>query len=658
MNDFLHAELALSSSSASRESTPDLRTPPQAPLVASFDTFFNFLDQDLKALDPLSILSSAPYHFFGTGGGGPTSDMMGIDPATLVLSDFDSDASTSPSSSSHSPPSPQEEQIAPVKVGGHGKARKGTVAGGGIAKKPSAPPPASSFKENNATSNNHATFMPSTTFKPRNTKGEDDEDEDDLPADWRPPPEVFQKRSSKEKRQLRNKISARNFRVRRKEYIATLEDNIAERDRLLSVIRAELGSTQSENLALRQEIAALKRTLVEGRGPAPVLPPPAPLSPSSSSPNLTSGLASPTLSAVSGSGRASPLPRANTAKDVSATSTRFWAGASGMGIGGMGGYTSVHTARIPELLGESPLASSPFAPETSTPTQQENLNPALNGSKVVEVVRAGLGLGAGTGAPVHGDVFGDANPFTVRSLDAYRMHLWGRMAAQYRHNKEHPASSNANAFTNPSPFTSAHAAGKAPLTGLAGGLRPKYFSSPTLPTLTYSFSASSSLTSANSLAASLAGLSLSGKHGPRAGISPYSSSSTSSYSSHGTAGGSGVGTPTKESQRDRETAMYAALASQTLVKRLGSAFWDAFSGSSSSSSSSASNHLHKWDAEKVRKVLDGTAVLRVVDVEPAPKTPVSMSKQTPVLKTQQQKCTHHLHDVLEESMRSLSLGKK
>jgi bZIP-type transcription factor MBZ1 len=34
------------------------------------------------------------------------------------------------------------------------------------------------------------------------------------------PPEVFAKMTSKEKRQLRNKISARNFRVRRKgEYI-------------------------------------------------------------------------------------------------------------------------------------------------------------------------------------------------------------------------------------------------------------------------------------------------------------------------------------------------------------------------------------------------------------------------------------------------------
>ena len=36
------------------------------------------------------------------------------------------------------------------------------------------------------------------------------------PDDWRPTPEEYKKLSSKEKRQLRNKISARNFRVRRK----------------------------------------------------------------------------------------------------------------------------------------------------------------------------------------------------------------------------------------------------------------------------------------------------------------------------------------------------------------------------------------------------------------------------------------------------------
>lgn len=41
-------------------------------------------------------------------------------------------------------------------------------------------------------------------------------DKDMESDDWRPSPEEYKKLSSKEKRQLRNKISARNFRVRRK----------------------------------------------------------------------------------------------------------------------------------------------------------------------------------------------------------------------------------------------------------------------------------------------------------------------------------------------------------------------------------------------------------------------------------------------------------
>ena len=68
--------------------------------------------------------------------------------------------------------------------------------------------------------------------------------------------------NSKEKRQLRNKISARNFRVRRfscfsrtsciiltftlTECISSLEANIASRDSIIFAIRSELGSSKSE----------------------------------------------------------------------------------------------------------------------------------------------------------------------------------------------------------------------------------------------------------------------------------------------------------------------------------------------------------------------------------------------------------------------------
>lgn len=86
----------------------------------------------------------------------------------------------------------EDASPAPMKVGGRGKSnRKGTVQSGGVVKR------AGSEKKENKPVN-----MLSTTSAD--------------PDDWRPTPEEYKKMSSKEKRQLRNKISARNFRVRRK----------------------------------------------------------------------------------------------------------------------------------------------------------------------------------------------------------------------------------------------------------------------------------------------------------------------------------------------------------------------------------------------------------------------------------------------------------
>ena len=88
---------------------------------------------------------------------------------------------------------PEDFVVPAMKVGGKGKAnRKGTVREGGIVKRS-----ASVEKKENKPAN-----MLSTTSLD--------------PDDWRPTPEEYKKMSSKEKRQLRNKISARNFRVRRK----------------------------------------------------------------------------------------------------------------------------------------------------------------------------------------------------------------------------------------------------------------------------------------------------------------------------------------------------------------------------------------------------------------------------------------------------------
>lgn len=68
---------------------------------------------------------------------------------------------------------------------------------------------------------------------------------------WRPTADEYQRLSSKEKRQLRNKASARNFRIRRKEQVSTLESQVGDRDKLIEAIRSELGQEKLENAALR-----------------------------------------------------------------------------------------------------------------------------------------------------------------------------------------------------------------------------------------------------------------------------------------------------------------------------------------------------------------------------------------------------------------------
>lgn len=80
-------------------------------------------------------------------------------------------------------------------------------------------------------------------------RGDDEELDDD--DSWRPSPEEYKKLSSKEKRQLRNKLSARAFRNRRKDYIGTLESHIKDRDSVIDAIKAELVNSRSENQDLR-----------------------------------------------------------------------------------------------------------------------------------------------------------------------------------------------------------------------------------------------------------------------------------------------------------------------------------------------------------------------------------------------------------------------
>lgn len=137
------------------------------------------------------------------------------------------------------------------------------------------------------------------------------------------------------------------------------------------------------------------------------------------------------------------------------------------------------------------------------------------------------------------------------------------------------------------------------LNGLASNMRPHYFKS------------------SSSLSALLSG---------KAAANAYPSPPPSPPRTYASPASLTASSSTLQSQPtpSEQQAMLASLASQTLVRKLGSAFWDAFSGGSSSSPSSLKKD---FDADKVRKVLEGKAVVRVVDVEP---TPSPLSRPAPM----------------------------
>jgi len=185
---------------------------------------------------------------------------------------------------------------------------------------------------------------------------------------------------------------------------------------MLDHFRTQLGSTESENHALRQEIAALKKALLDGRSGPINLPPPAPL-PEQSAAEVLAASASASTSSASTS---TPLLTANTQKDLPTSprmGNRFW---GGVGIGG--GFTPVHTTLIPDIStfvkkGVQENADINIGALTRKGLQ-ENMNPAMNAQPHL----GGAGLGATKGLGGF-DGFSDLNPFTMKTLDAYVLFL-------------------------------------------------------------------------------------------------------------------------------------------------------------------------------------------------------------------------------------------
>jgi len=271
-----------------------------------------------------------------------------------------------------------------------------------------------------------------------------------------------------------------------------------------------------------------------------------------------------------------------------------------------------------------------------------------------------MGSGAGVGVGSGFDAFADMNPFTLKTLDAYRMQLWGKMAAQ---NHLYQQQQQQQQYQQQQQQQQER---ERSVSGLVGSLRPAFFKDGATTGFSGSLALSSKISSLPQSASST--------------TNPYPTPPTSPSSAHKSL--SFVGRE-REIQRD---AMYAAIASQTLLGKLGSAFWDAFSGSSSpnspnTASSSSIPPMKIWDADKVRKVLEGKAVVRVVDIDQLPVSSpvlaaaaaassagrekggaavVAKPKVGPKPKGGKQACLEKcpVTELLEESMRSLSLGKK
>ncbi|KAG0035648.1 hypothetical protein BGZ81_003660 [Podila clonocystis] len=79
---------------------------------------------------------------------------------------------------------------------------------------------------------------------------------DDIPSS-----SDLKKMTSKERRQLRNKISARNFRVRRKEYIGALEGQVLQHRTEAAHLREAVTIVNDENKRLKEELEEVKRQL-------------------------------------------------------------------------------------------------------------------------------------------------------------------------------------------------------------------------------------------------------------------------------------------------------------------------------------------------------------------------------------------------------------
>ena len=214
-NDFsTFADFDIPSSSSSSSSRPSPAIPAVVEPQSDLDNnlWFNFSNIQDDLFNPKPTISqpitASPFDFLtfsndspdsgSTGSSGGLSPPFAIDPQLMATpatskaaSDFGDDDAIKEEQGHEEDEDEDEDEDGPVtpppiRHPGKGKDRKSAVHSGGIQKKV------------------HISSVVKT------------DPYDNAADDWRPTPEEYQKLSSREKRQLRNKISARNFRNRRK----------------------------------------------------------------------------------------------------------------------------------------------------------------------------------------------------------------------------------------------------------------------------------------------------------------------------------------------------------------------------------------------------------------------------------------------------------
>ncbi|KAG0052441.1 hypothetical protein BGZ83_002607 [Gryganskiella cystojenkinii] len=137
----------------------------------------------------------------------------------------------------------------------------------------------SSFKKSPSVKAEKDVIYPSPPMNDEDMNMDSDEDDDGPSSNnnsngstsdpLKPSPSELKKMTSKERRQLRNKLSARNFRVRRKEYIGALEADLREARREAAELQRKLAQSELNCQFLRQELetSRVSQTLFnDGRG--------------------------------------------------------------------------------------------------------------------------------------------------------------------------------------------------------------------------------------------------------------------------------------------------------------------------------------------------------------------------------------------------------